>query len=235
MSGGVGPSSDIKLPKEEEPGSLSHIQETIKPVPNCHFLTFRQLNAIVITIVFAASGMVSLEDFTFTFFSLFYVFFLSKVAFPASSLHTEQVFGNSKLLPLYVWIGAFVGLLFPLVYIFEGILEGDTEGIKAAAPHVFLLSSQIFMEGVTFSRQFSLPTRVFVPVFFNTKRLFTLSEWLRAEIAKVEGEHGSSRRLLVGRGLAVANLVFWSFNLFGFLLPVYLPRAFKRYYGKVKD
>ncbi|XP_068639216.1 uncharacterized protein [Aristolochia californica] len=234
MSGGVGPCSDIKLP-EEEPGSPSPVQETIKPVPKRQFLTFRQLNALAIMIVFAASGMVGPEDFAFTFFSLFYVFFLNKVAFPASSPHAEQVFGNSKLLPLYVLIAAFVGLFFPIVYIFEGILEGDKEGIKAAAPHVFLLSSQVFMEGVTFSRRFSLPIRVFVPVFYNTKRLFTLFEWMRAEIAKVEGEHGSSRRLLVGRGLAVANLALWSFNLFGFLLPVYLPRAFKRYYGKVKD
>ncbi|MFQ6620324.1 hypothetical protein Gotur_001207 [Gossypium turneri] len=27
---------------------------------------------------------------------------------------------------------------------------------------------------------------------------------------------------------------FWCFNLFGFLLPVYLPKAFKMYYSKTK-
>ncbi|GJP48754.1 hypothetical protein CLOM_g8029 [Closterium sp. NIES-68] len=35
---------------------------------------------------------------------------------------------------------------------------------------------------------------------------------------------------LFGRYLAVANLVYWSLNLFGFLLPVFLPRAFKRHF-----
>lgn len=33
-----------------------------------------------------------------------------------------------------------------------------------------------------------------------------------------------------GRVLAVANLVYFSINLFGFLIPRFLPRAFKRYF-----
>ena len=40
-----------------------------------------------------------------------------------------------------------------------------------------------------------------------------------------------------GQALAVANLVFSSFNFFCFLIPVYLPKAFKIYRqeGKVQD
>ena len=135
-------------------------------------------------------------------------------------------------------IGAIIGLFLPVAYIFEGILEGDKEGIKAAAPHVFLLSSQVFMEGVAFSDRFSIPVRVYVPVFYNTRRILTLVDWLRSEFSKVDhGYAGSARRLYVGRVLAVANMAFWCFNLFGFLLPVYLPKAFKMYYSesKVKD
>ncbi|KAA8533708.1 hypothetical protein F0562_031225 [Nyssa sinensis] len=151
----------------------------------------------------------------------------------------RHVFGpNNKFLGPYVLIGALIGLFLPIAYICEGIFKGDKEGIKAAAPHLFLLSSQVFMEGVTFSGKFSLPIRVFVPVFYNSRRIFTIVDWLRSEISKVdEGYGGSARRLSFGRGIAIANMAFWCFNLFGFLLPVYLPKAFKIYYSgyKVKN
>ncbi|KAG4121146.1 hypothetical protein ERO13_D11G188266v2 [Gossypium hirsutum] len=54
----------------------------------------------------------------------------------------------------------------------------------------------------------------------------------------VDNEYaGSGKRVYVGRVLALANMGFWCFNLFGFWLPVYLPKAFKMYYSetKVKD
>ncbi|CAI9774133.1 unnamed protein product [Fraxinus pennsylvanica] len=122
----------------------------------------------------------------------------------ATSPHADPpVFGETnKILSIYVFFGAVIGLFVPIAYILEGFFEGDKEGINAAAPHVFLLSSQIFMEGLSFSEY-----------------------------------GGSSRRLYIGRALAIANMAFWCFNLFGFLLPVFLPKAFKRYYSykKIKD
>lgn len=36
--------------------------------------------------------------------------------------------------------------------------------------------------------------------------------------------------LWFGRGLAVANFGYFSINLFGFLVPRFLPRAFDRYF-----
>uniref|UniRef100_A0A0D3AMS0 DUF7733 domain-containing protein n=1 Tax=Brassica oleracea var. oleracea TaxID=109376 RepID=A0A0D3AMS0_BRAOL len=45
----------------------------------------------------------------------------------------------------------------------------------------------------------------------------------------------SVRRMYAGKVLAAVNLGIWSFNLFGVLIPVYLPRAFKRYYGSSKE
>ncbi|KAF5176567.1 transmembrane protein [Thalictrum thalictroides] len=181
-----------------------------------------------------------MEDMGFVLFSLAYVFFLSKIAFPSSSTSIESpIFGEkNRILGIYVSVAALIGLFLPIIYIFHGIIKGDKQGIKAAAPHVFLLASQVFMEGLTFSGRFSIPIRVFVPVFYNTKRIFTIVDWMRAEIGKVDVEDsGSDMRLHVGRALAVANMAFWCFNLFGFLLPVYLPKAFKRYYGgfKVKE
>ncbi|GLU24283.1 hypothetical protein SLE2022_402310 [Rubroshorea leprosula] len=246
MSGGVGPTcNDISLPKEEthehahsQPVSL---KPTATPLHRGGFLTFRQLNALAVMIIMSASGMVSLEEFAFVVFSFIYIYFLSRVAFPQQFSGSEsQVFDpKNKTLRLYVAIGSLIGLFAPIAYIFEGIYEGDQEGIKAAAPHVFLLASQVFMEGIAFSDRFPIPIKVFVPVIYNSRRLFTLADWLRTEVWKVEegGYMGSARRLLVGRALAVANMAFWSFNLFGFLLPFYLPRAFKKYYvgSKVKD
>ncbi|XP_009785119.1 uncharacterized protein [Nicotiana sylvestris] len=240
MSGGVGVCSDISLPKDEhfpQDKNQTKFPNNKKPQhQNRRFFTFRQLNALAVVIVFSSSGMVSVEDFAFVIFSLIYMYFISKIAFPPISPQTEPpVFSeNNKFLTLYVTVGAIVGLFLPIAYIFEGIYEGDKEGIKAAAPHVFLLASQVFMEGLAFTDRFSLPIRVFVPVFYNSRRIFTIMEWLTSEISQVDQEYGGN---VMGRALAVANMVFWCFNLFGFLLPVYLPKAFKIYYSarKLKD
>ncbi|CAA3015454.1 uncharacterized protein LOC111384690 [Olea europaea var. sylvestris] len=238
MSGGVGPSIDIGLPKERIHEPDIKKTTTLKPTKNPQtrrgFLTFRQLNALAVIIVLSASGMVSIEDFAFVIFSTIYMYFISKTTFPATShLPDPPVFGETKkILSIYMFFAAVIGLFLPIAYIFEGILEGDKEGIKAVAPHVFLVSSQVFMEGIFFSGNFSLPICVFVAVFYNSRRIFTIVEWL-SEISKVEAEYGgSSRRLYVGRALAIANMAFWCFNLFGFLLPVFLPKAFKIYYSK---
>ncbi|MCD7469698.1 hypothetical protein HAX54_008863 [Datura stramonium] len=242
MSGGVGPCSDIRLPKDENMKNQTKSPSNSQKKTQQRFFTFRQLNVLAVIIVFSSSGMVSVEDFGFVLFSLIYIYFISKIAFPPISPQTEPpVFGeNNRALNLYVSIGALVGLFLPIAYIFHGIYEGDTEGIKAAAPHVFLLASQVFMEGVTFTDGFSLPVRVFVPVFYNSRRIFTIMEWLSSEISKVDQEYGGDmRRVYMGRALAAANMAFWCFNLFGFLLPVYLPKAFKMYYysgtSKIKD
>jgi hypothetical protein len=255
MSGGVGPTGcDISLPKEQEEIVHKEQQDQSSSLKNNNlnksttttttssqnkssFLSFRQLNCLAVVVVLSASGMVSLEDFAFVLFSIFYMYFISKFAFPSLNPSKEAPIFNSqnKMLKLYVFIGAIIGLYAPIAYILHGIFEGDKEGIKAATPHVFLLASQVFMEGVAFSDGFSSPIRAFVPVFYNTRRVFSIVDWLRDEIYKVDGEHsGSYRRIYAGRALAVANMAFWCFNLFGFLVPVYLPRVFKAYYSSQK-
>ncbi|CAL9008710.1 unnamed protein product [Prunus brigantina] len=251
MSGGVGPTcNDISLPKEQEHEFKEHhdpasskLSPRQKPPAQRKpgLFSFRQLNALAVIVVLAASGMVSPTDFAFVLFSMIYIHFISKVAFPTTlnSPKDPAVFNpQNKILRLYVLVGAIVGLLLPIAYILEGMVEGDKEGISAASPHVFLLASQVFMEGVALTDRFSTPIRVFVPVFYNSRRIFTIVEWLRSEFSKEYEEYGgSAKRLYLGRGLAIANMAFWCFNLFGFLLPVYLPRAFKKYYSlqKVKE
>ncbi|KAL6581505.1 hypothetical protein OROMI_007428 [Orobanche minor] len=243
MSGGVGPPCDITLPKDE-PHEEPHAPKPNstagrKPPPaRRSFLTFRQLNALAVAVVLSASGMVTIQDISFVVFSIFYFFFISRVAFPPSqdSQSDPPTIFRNPLLSTYTAIGSLIGLFLPIAYICEGVYEGDKEGIKAAAPHVFLLASQVFMEGVAISGRFSLPVRVIVPVVYNSMRILSIMEWVRNEISKVNvGYGGNVRRLSVGRGLAVVNMAYWSFNLFGFLLPFYMPRAFKMYYSKVKD
>lgn len=176
-------------------------------------------------IVRSATGMVSVEDLALVVFSLVYISFLSKVAFPALSPQpSPRVFcENNRLQSLYVLISGIISLVFPSAYIPEGMFQGHKEGFRAAALLAFLPANQIFTEGVAFYGGFS------VPVFFlyNSRRIFTVVEWLSA----FDKTGGNSGRLYVGRGLAIVNMAFWCFSLFGFLLPVFLPRVFKIYYS----
>ncbi|TYG37290.1 hypothetical protein ES288_D13G129900v1 [Gossypium darwinii] len=71
-------------------------------------------------------------------------------------------------------------------------------------------------------------------LFRSSTKIFSLVNWLRCGFTKVDNEYaGSGKRVYVGRVLALANMGFWCFNLFG-LLPVYLPKAFKMYYSETK-
>lgn len=205
-------------------------------------LSFTQLYVLVLIVVFSASGLVCLEDVVFVLLSSVYIFIVSKVAFPDTSATSRvRAYGKTRLFTLYVGTGGVVGLLLPLAYIFGGFVEGDKKGVEAAAPHVFLLSCQVFLEGLSYALEFSLPGRAMVPVFYNTKRIFTILDWLRADFWKQTADldlpsFSSSSAIVLwvrfGWALAVANLVFWSFNLFCFLIPVYLPKAFRIYHQK---
>eukprot|EP01018_Ginkgo_biloba_P034220 Gb_07902 [translate_table: standard] len=228
MSGGA-----VPLAGDEIDSSKDALKKMMAPKPTIFGpLDFTQLNVLVLIIVFSASGLVSVEDLGFVLLSSIYVYMMSKFVFPSmASQIPPNVFGEGRVLGIYVWVGGLVGLFLPLVYIFGGFAEGDRKGVEAAAPHVFLLSCQVLSEGVTFnSRAFSLPIRAFVPIFYNTRRIFTILDWIRMDFGKGLEAVAFVKWLQFGRALAVANLIFWSYNLFCFLLPVYLPRAFRTYY-----
>ncbi|CAN6454416.1 unnamed protein product [Victoria cruziana] len=231
MSGGVGPvAGDIRLPNDDG-SNTSYLTHPIERASRkFHILSFRKLNVLAVMIVLGASGMVSPFDLAFFFFSIAYTIVIARIAFPASAPPVRVFRKGNKLLGAYVAFAALVGLILPIIYIVEGVIDGDQEGMKAAAPHLFLLSAQVLMEGWSYSRQFSLPTQAFVPIFYNTKRVFSIVDWVRSELGKESGDVGSVLRLSIGRGLSFANLALWCFNLFCFLLPVYLPRAMKIYY-----
>ena len=237
MSGGVGPTyNDIALPKEEEHHATGETSTAAR------FFSFQQLNILAVILVLSASGLVTIEDFLFTLLALIYFFFLSKLIFPPHKNPNRDApltSPTNKIFRLYVASAGIVGLLIPICYIFQGFLEDDKRGVNAAAPHVFLLASQVFMEGIAATCGFSAPARILVPVVYNARRILTLVEWIMNEFSREAPEYGkrtvSVRRMYAGKVLAAVNLGIWSFNLFGVLIPVYLPRAFKRYYGSSKE
>ncbi|KAL1823707.1 hypothetical protein ACET3Z_010485 [Daucus carota] len=144
--------------------------------------------------------------------------------------------GMLKFMGFYIIVTGIIGLVVPVAYVTEGFFFGHKESIKPAVPHLFLLLCQVFMEGVGFSDKFSLPIRVYVPVVYNSVRISTLIEWLRDEFSMEYGggdsaSSSSAIRIYAGRSIVVANMVLWCFNLFGFLLPVWLPKIFKLYYS----
>ncbi|EPS57701.1 hypothetical protein M569_17116 [Genlisea aurea] len=231
MSGGVGPTCDIALAGDESESKAQSAAPRRRG-----FFTYHHLNSAAIVIVLSASGMIAMEDVLFVLLSSLYLLFISKFSFPSDPSDPDPpVFGErNRILGVYVLVGAAVGVFLPVAYVFGGILEGDKEGIRAAAPHLFLLACQILAEGVSFAGGFSLPIRVFVPVLYNSRRMLSIWEWLRDEFSKSSDGGGRRSMVAFGRGLAAANLGFWSFNLLGFLLPFYLPKAFRIYYSKNK-
>ncbi|KAL0728824.1 hypothetical protein Bca4012_024917 [Brassica carinata] len=239
MSGGVGPTyNDMALPKEEEHHATRETSTTA-----ARLFSFQQLNILAVIVVLSASGLVTIEDFLFTLLTLIYFFFLSRLIFPLHKNPNRDApltSPSNKIFRLYVASAGIAGLLIPICYIFQGFLEDDKRGVSAAAPHVFLLASQVFMEGVAATCGFSAPARILVPVVYNARRILTLVEWITNEFSReTTPEYGkgtvSVRRMYAGKVLAAVNLGIWSFNLFGVLIPVYLPRAFKRYYGSSKE
>ncbi|CAN8302174.1 unnamed protein product [Cochlearia groenlandica] len=192
-----------------------------------------------VIIVLSASGLVTIQDFLFTILTIVYFFFLSKLIFPPHENPNRDApltNPNNKILRLYVTATAIVGLVIPVCYILEGITEDDKIGVSAAAPHVFLLANQVFIEGLAAACGFSSPARILVPIVYNARRVLTIVEWAMSEFSRGgDGATVTARRIYAGKVLAAVNLGVWSFNLFGVLIPVYLPRAFKRYYGSVKE
>lgn len=226
MSGVTSPSSDKN--------------HKVSVTKNLYSLTLRHYIILAVIVLLSFSGMVRPQEFAFAIFTVIYMYFLSMFAFPVISNSTYPPIFTSKQLKLmgvYIIVTGIIGLIVPVAYVTEGFFLGDKESIKPAVPHLFLLLCQVFMEGVGFSDRFSLPIRVYVPVVYNSVRIFSLMEWLREEFSNggdiMVKSSGSSAvvRIYVGRSIAVSNMVLWCFNLFGFLLPVWLPKIFKLYYS----
>lgn len=120
----------------------------------------------------------------------------------------------------YIMTFASAGILLPIAT----LILGPEDVKNAAAPHLFLLLSQINMEGVTNDVRYHNVIRLLVPIGFNAYRMSALVKWVN--VARNTTATIAGFWYYWGLGLAVVNLVLWAYNLFVFLLLRATPAYF---------
>ncbi|KAI4383123.1 hypothetical protein MLD38_008999 [Melastoma candidum] len=188
--------------------------------------------------------MVSFQEVSFSLLTSIYLLFLSRFSFPSLDREPAVFSRHNRILPSTSRSGPSSGSSSHPLHL-RGDLRGGQGRDQGGRPPRVPLGQPDLHGGGGLLRELSTPIRVFVPVFFNAMRIMTLMEWLVNEFSVTDDQLGwgdprrwtgmgsGSRRAVMGRALALANTAFWSFNLFCFLLPVYMPRAFKMYYSKL--
>jgi hypothetical protein len=191
---------------------------------------------VAFIIVFSASGLVPIVDLAFPVFLTIYSFLLSGLVFPNyGNPESLQVFKGNRLFQVYVVLGTIIGLFLPLAYVLGGFARNDQDSVRAATPHLFLLSFQVLSENLIAGLNiFSVPVRALLPILYTTRRLFTLNDWvLNTWVHKQIGQADRIQDetwIWFGRSLSAANAVYYAINLFVFLIPMFLPRAFETYF-----
>ncbi|XP_078441455.1 uncharacterized protein LOC144711349 [Wolffia australiana] len=193
-----------------------------------------ELQLVAFIAVFSASGLVPLVDLAFPVFVSAYLLALSRWVFPAPAGPARELIRLGRGPRLYAAAGTAIGLFLPLGFVLGGFARGDEQAVRSAAPHLFLLSAQILTENVVagFAR-FSAPVRALVPLLYTVRRVFVLLDWVsRLWLRRpVPFPLKDAAWAWFGRGLAAANLAYFSVNLFAFLIPRFLPRAFETYFA----
>ncbi|KAJ9176150.1 hypothetical protein P3X46_011493 [Hevea brasiliensis] len=197
-----------------------------------------ELQLVAFIMVFSASGLVPLLDLVFPAFASAYFLVLARLAFPSNgrvSSGSQDIFQGSKFFRLYVIVGTAVGLFLPLAYVLGGFARGDDHAVRSATPHLFLLSFQILTENIISGLSlFSLPVRALVPLLYTVRRIFVIVDWIQdVWLNKTLPSNAQVKDIgwyWFGRILAAMNLLYFSINLFGFLIPQFLPRAFEKYF-----
>lgn len=116
----------------------------------------------------------------------------------------------------YAAFAGVLGLLVPAAACAFAASSSHPAALAAAAPHLYLTCAQVLCECFSSGSTTAALPRMLVPIGFNTYRMGTLITWVAAASAAGLGPAHVA--------LAGANLVFWAYNLFGFLLPNMLPR-----------
>jgi hypothetical protein len=148
------------------------------------------------------------------------------------------------------WVksGVVLSLVAPLTLLLAASLWGGSGGgglqtdwlLEYTVRPLFLVICQVGTENMVSSRSnnpLPLPIRIFVPVAYNTLRLGYLWQWALApyNTAASMATATASRWLLWAmQTVAVANLVYWTINLFGFLLPIAVIRYMRAHFLAVE-
>ncbi|XP_027343136.1 uncharacterized protein LOC113855706 [Abrus precatorius] len=224
VAGGVEPHQKQRV-NEQEHGSMT-LMGSLRVI---------EVQLVAFVLVFSASGLVPLLDLAYSALVSLYLMALARFAFPSNGCGPQQIFLGTRLFQGYVIVGTTVGLFLPLAYVLGGFGRGDKHAVRCASPHLFLLSFQILTENVISSFSlFSPPVRALVPLMYTVRRIFVDIDWIHNVWLKKTLPQNAYLKdkawFWFGRVLAVANLIYFSINLFGFLIPRFLPRAFKRYF-----
>jgi hypothetical protein len=218
-------------------------------------LTLIHTQLICFSAVLVASGAVPIPTLLFPVLATVYIILMAVLIFtPVDSKRPPaKLFEGDKRFEIYTVFETVAALILPVGYILGAFVRGDSKAVAAAAPHMYLLSCQILTENLAkaMGSHISLPIRALVPVLYNSARLPSLMNWAREafrrvpvaigtdhlhkmeKIAKVTVLGGRLRDAgwaWFGRGLAALNLVFWTANLFFFLVPLFVPRAMKAHF-----
>lgn len=192
------------------------------------------VNLIVLVLVLMASGLVPLDDVLFASFASAYFIAIAKLVYPSPTKDPPpRIFPREhRLLRPYIAFAGVIAIPFPAAYILGSFVKGDHAAMRLAAPHLFLVACQVLTEIIVASTStvVSLPVRALVPIFYNTRRLFTIAAWLRLDFGRAADQSVGLPWILFGRGLAAGNMALWAYNLLGFLVPVYLPLVLKKHY-----
>lgn len=196
-----------------------------------------ELQLVAFIMIFSASGLVPLLDLVFPALASAYFLALSRLVFPAVGKGGEsaEIFQGSRVFRLYVIVGTTVGLFLPLAYVLGGFARGDEHAVRSATPHLFLLSFQILTENIISGLSlFSPPVRALVPMLYTVRRIFVILDWMNDvwinKTLPANAPMSDVGWYWFGRCLALLNLTYFSMNLFCFLIPRFLPRAFERYF-----
>ncbi|XP_057949622.1 uncharacterized protein LOC131144784 [Malania oleifera] len=233
-----GPTNTPSTKPQQKPPNLRQQQQQPAVGGIMGSLRVIELQLVAFIMVFSVSGLVPLFDLVFPAFASFYLLALSRFAFPVSSSTTsgsQELFHGSRFFQFYVVVGTTVGLFLPLAYVLGGFARGDEHAVRSATPHLFLLSFQILSENIISGRVFfSPPVRALVPMLYTIRRIFVIIDWMHDvwlnKSLPANAIFKDAAWLWFGRVLAAANLVYFSINLFCFLIPRFLPRAFERYF-----
>ncbi|KAL8520210.1 hypothetical protein ACS0TY_010937 [Phlomoides rotata] len=196
-----------------------------------------ELQLVAFIMVFSASGLIPLLDLVFPALTTAYILVLSRFVFPShgKSAGSLELFKGSRLFRLYVIIGTTVGLFLPLAYVLGGFARGDEHAVRSATPHLFLLSFQILTENIISGLSlFSAPVRALVPMLYTVRRIFVILDWIKDvwinKTLPATAQFQDVAWYWFGRGLSALNMAYFAVNLFCFLIPRFLPRAFERYF-----
>jgi len=122
-------------------------------------------------------------------------------------------FTNSKTYDSWLKVGAMLSLFAPFImimrhrFLMPSLTTLDMIEARASARPLFLLCCQALVEVISRRVMAPLPLRILAPLAFNTARLVPLWSWIVTSTTTS------------GQVLAAANLIYWSLNLFGFLIP----------------